>query len=98
MLARLADDRIAAAAWMHVEGDAGLVPAILAEDVASWPSHIRELVAEASLWLISRGARRIELQAIPDDAALMSGLVEMGFRPDTQAGVMRRLVPARSAA
>ena len=98
ILVGLQDDRLAAAAWIVLEGDTGLVPAILAGDGAGWPSKVRELVAEASLWLISRGAARIELPFIPDDEGLRDGLLEMGFRADASAGVMCRLVPARSAA
>ncbi len=91
-------DRLAAAAWMRLEGDTGLVRAILTADTPGWPSQVLELVAEASLWLVSRGATCTELPPLPDDETLRSGLLEMGFRADGAGGVMRRLVPAKSAA
>jgi hypothetical protein len=92
------EDCLAGAIWLSLEGDMGIIPAILVSRTAGWHSDILELIAEASLWLASRGAARIELRAIPQDKALLAGLLEMQFKPDASTGVLRRLVPARSAA
>jgi hypothetical protein len=43
-------------------------------------------------------AARIEILAIPQDMAVLAGLLEMQFTPDASTGVLHRLVPARSAA
>lgn len=98
ILAGLREDRLAAAIWFRLEGQTGIVDAIVVARTALWQSDVQELVAEASLWLASRGATRIELKIIPEDGALLAGLRDMDFKTDERAGTMRRLLPARSAA
>lgn len=98
ILAGLREDRIAGAIWLSLEGETGVIPAILVTDTTGWHSDVLELIAEASLWLTSRGTARIELKAIPRDKDLLAGLLDMHFKADAHAGVMRRLTPARSAA
>ena len=98
ILCGLREGRLVAAAWMTLADDTGLIPCLRVEAGASWQSDVRELLAEACLWLASRGAAQIELGLLPDDRALLAGLLDMDFTPDRAAGVMRRPVPARSAA
>lgn len=98
ILAGLREDCLSGAIWLSLEGETGIIPAILVGRTAGWHSDIRELIAEASLWLESRGAARIEIRAIPQDMAVLAGLLEMQFTPDASTGVLHRLVPARSAA
>lgn len=98
ILSGVREDRLAGAIWLNLEGETGTIPAILVAQTARSHSDIRELIAEASLWLASRGAARIELQAIPLDKDLLAGLLDMQLTPDAGQGVMHRLAPARSAA
>lgn len=97
-LAGLREDRLAAAIWFKLEGKTGTIPTIVVARTALWQSDVQELIAEASLWLASRGVTRIDIKDIPEDSALLAGLLDMHFEADERAGVMRRLVPARSAA
>jgi hypothetical protein len=81
-----------------MDGETGMIPAILVVHTSSWQSDVRELIAEASLWLASRGAARIALPIIPQDKDLLSGLLDMQFKADDRAGIMRRTMQVRSAA
>lgn len=94
----LREDCLAGAIWLSLEGETGIITGILVGRTSGWHSDIRELIAEASLWLTSRGAACIVLQAIPQDKALLAGLLEMQFKPNAGTGVLHRLLPARSAA
>ena len=98
ILCGLREDSLTAAIWLTLQGDTGIIPAIISARTATWQSDAAELIAEASLWLASRGADRIELTAIPEDGALQSALQEMNFQADECSGAFHRLVPARSAA
>ncbi|MBI1399637.1 hypothetical protein [Hyphomonas sp.] len=98
ILAGLRGERITAAIWFCLDGETGIIPAILAKAGPRSYSDVQELIAEASLWLGSRGAITIELGTVPQNPNLLAGLEEMHFRMDEHTGVMRRLVPARSAA
>lgn len=98
ILVGLREDRLSAAIWFKLEGQTGIVDAIVVTRTALWRSDVQELIAEASLWLTSRGTVRIELKAIPDDRGLLTGLRDMHFRADERTGTMHRLIPARSAA
>jgi hypothetical protein len=98
ILSGLREDRLAAAIWFKLEGQTGIVDAIALASSGLWQSDVQELIAEASLWLTSRGAVRIELMAIPDDRGLLAGLRDMHFRADERTGTMHRLITARSAA
>jgi hypothetical protein len=97
-LAGLRDDQLAGAIWLSLDGETGMIPAILVVHTSSWQSDVRELIAEASLWLASRGAARIALPIIPQDKDLLSGLLDMQFKADDRAGIMRRTMQVRSAA
>ena len=92
------EDRLAAAIWFSLEGDTGTIIALVTAPTAHWSSDARELIAEASLWLTSRGAAHIELSPIPEQSDLLAALVELDFQPDERAEILRRLIPARSAA
>jgi hypothetical protein len=94
----LRDTKLAGAIWLILDGDTGILPAIAADLSAAWQSDVLELIAEACLWLTSRGAAWIELPSFLEDADLLSGLTEMQFRPGPGTGRLKRLVPARSAA
>jgi hypothetical protein len=98
MLCGLRGDTLAAAVWMTLTGHTGVIPALQVSDGTAWTSDIREMLAEACLWLTARGATQIELSFMPDDGDLISALCEMGFAPCPAARVLRRPVPARSAA
>lgn len=98
ILVGLRNTHLVGAAWIACNGETGLVAAILAEAGAGWPSNALELIAQAGLWLTSRGAACIELQGMPDDHKLRLGLAEMGFEDLGASDIMRRAVPARSAA
>lgn len=98
ILVGLRNERPAAAIWFKPEGKTGMISAIVVARTALWQSDVQELIAEASLWLASRGVTRIEVKTIPEDSALLAGLRDMQFKADEHAGVLRRLVPARSAA
>lgn len=98
VLAGLRSESIAAAIWYYLDGETGIIPAILAKSGARCRSDVQELIAEASLWLNLRGAVIIEVATVPGNEDVLAGLEEMDFRVDERAGVMRRLVPARSAA
>lgn len=98
ILSGLREDRLAAAIWFQLQAQTGIIDAIALASSDLWQSDVQELIAEASLWLASRGAVRIELKAIPDDRAMLAGLRDMHFTADERAGTMHRLLPARSAA
>ena len=98
ILAGLRDGQLASAIWLSLDADTGIIPAILADHTAGWQSDVRELAAEASLWLASRGAARIELRIIPRDEDLLAGLLDMQFKADDRAGIMQRTMHVRSAA
>lgn len=98
ILCGLREDSLTAAIWLNLEGDTGIIPAIITARTTTWQSDAAELIAEASLWFTSRGGVRIELTAIPEDADLQSALQEMNFQADECSGTFHRLVPARSAA
>ena len=98
ILAALRGDQLAGAIWLSLEGETGIIPAILVVRTAGWQSDVRELIAEASLWLASRGAARIELRIIPRDEGLLAGLLDMQFKADERAGIMRRPMQICSAA
>lgn len=98
ILSGLRDDRLAAAIWFSLEGGTGIILALATAPTAHWLSDARELIAEASLWLTSRGVAHIELSPIPEQSDLLVALLEMDFQPDERAGVLRRLIEARSAA
>lgn len=98
ILVGLREERPTAAIWFRLEGQIGTIDTIVAAGTALWQSGVQELIAEASLWLASRGAARIELKTVPEDAALVAGLRDMHFKADEPAGIMWRLMPARSAA
>ena len=92
------EDRLAAAIWFSLEGGTGTILGLLTAPTAHWLSDARELIAETSLWLTSRGAVSIELSPIPEQRGLLAALLDLDFQPDERAGVLRRLIPARSAA
>ena len=98
ILAGLRDGQLASAIWLSLDADTGIIPAILVVHTAGWQSDVRELIAEASLWLASRGAARIELRIIPRDEDLLAGLLDMQFKADDRAGIMQRTMQVRSAA
>ena len=98
ILAGLRDGQLASAIWLSLDGETGILPAILVAHTAGWQSGVRELTAEASLWLASRGAARIELRIIPRDEELLAGLLDMQFKADDRAGIMQRTMQVRSAA
>jgi hypothetical protein len=98
ILAGLRDGQLAGAIWLSLDAETGIIPAILAVHTAGWQSDVRELAAEASLWLASRGAARIELRIIPRDEDLLAGLLDMQFKADDRAGFMQRTMQVRSAA
>jgi hypothetical protein len=92
------EDRLAAAIWFSLEGSTGIILALVTPPTANWLSDARELIAEASLWLTSRGVSHIELSPVPEQSDLLAALVDLDFQPDEHAGVLRRIIPARSAA
>ena len=92
------EDRLAAAIWFSLEGGTGTILALVTAPTAHGLPDARELIAEASLWLTSRGAAHIELSPIPAQSDLLAALLELDFQPDEHAGVLRRIIPARSAA
>lgn len=98
ILSGLREDRLAAAIWFKLDGQTGIIDAIALASSDLWQSDVQELISEASLWLTSRGAVRIELKAIPEDRAMLAHLRDMRFIADERAGTMHRLLPARSAA
>ena len=98
ILAGLREDCLSGAIWLSLDADTGIIPAILVVHTAGWQSDVRELIAEASLWLASRGAARIELRIIPRDEDLLAGLLDMQFKADDRAGIMQRTMQVRSAA
>ena len=98
ILAGLRDGQLASAIWLSLDADTGIIPAILVVHTAGWQSDVRELIAEASLWLVSRGAARIELPIIPQDKNLLSGLLDLQFKVDERAWIMKRTMQVRSVA
>lgn len=90
--------KIAGAAWLCLQDGVGTLQAIVTASSGRWQSDALELIAEASLWLSSRGAAQIELKAMPQDPTLLAGLEDMQFSPRGATGVLRRLVLSRSAA
>lgn len=89
---------IAGAAWLRLQEDAGTLLAIVTASSGRWQSDALELIAEASLWLSSRGAPQIELKAIPTDPILLAGLEDMQFVPEGPRAVLRRQALSRSVA
>lgn len=98
ILVGLRDGALTGAIWLTSKGDTGTLPALLVKQSPGWQSIARELIAEACLWLVSRGAARIDLQALPEDRDLLAGLLDMDFRPDAEAGTLKRLVRSHNAA
>lgn len=98
ILSGLREDRLAAAIWFSLEGGTGIILALATPPTANWLSDARELIAEASLWLTSRGAASIQLSPVPERSDLLAALLDMDFQPDERAGFLRRLIQARSAA
>lgn len=98
ILAGLREECLTAAIWISLEDGKGKIRAIIAAQTETWTADVHELLAEASLWLTSRSAACIELTTIPEDEDLLAALFEMDFQPDERAGVLRRLIEARSAA
>ncbi|HRJ00662.1 MAG TPA: hypothetical protein PKV67_07775 [Hyphomonas sp.] len=98
ILAGVRKECLTAAIWISFEDGKGTIPAIIAAQTETWTSDVHELLAEASLWLTSRGAARIDLFAIPEDRDLLAALLQMDFKADNRTGMMRRVIPARSAA
>ena len=95
ILTGLRDGQLAGAIWLSLDGETGIIPAILVAHTAGWQSDVRELAAEASLWLASRGAARIELRIISRDKDLLAGLLDMQFKADDCAGIMQRDIAQR---
>jgi hypothetical protein len=98
ILAGLRGDRLAGAVWLNLERKTGIIPAIVVTASPCWQSDMQELISEACLWLTSRGAASLELTSIPHDKDLLAGLLDMHFKAEESTGVMRRMVPVRSAA
>ena len=98
ILVGLRDGALTGAIWLTSKGDTGTLPALLVKQSPGWQSIARELIAEANLWLASRGVTHIELKTVPEDSALLAGLRDMHFKADERAGTMRRLMPTRGAA
>lgn len=98
ILIGLRGHRLTGAIWFTLKGPTGIISCIAVAQANGWHSDVQELIVEASLWLSSRGAAHIELMAVPGDEALTACLMEMDFRTDERMGVMRRLLPAQSAA
>ena len=98
ILCGLRGDGLAAAVRMTLSDHTGFIPALQAGEGATRTSDVREMLAEACLWFTARGATQIELSFLPDDGDLISTLREMGFAPCPASRVLRRAVPARSAA
>ena len=67
ILIGLRNDKLCGGIWLELDGDTGIVAAIAVDEAAVWQSTVRELIAEACLWLASRGAARIELVSPPQD-------------------------------
>lgn len=98
ILIGLRGHRLTGAIWFTLKGQTGIISCIAVAKSNGWHSDVQELIVEASLWLSSRGAAHIELMAIPGDEALVARLMELDFRTYERQGVMRRLLPAQSAA
>ena len=98
ILVGLRDGALTGAIWLTSKGDTGTLPALLVKQSPGWQSIALELIAEACLWLTSRGAIRIDLLALPDDRDFRAGLLDMDFRADTTTGTLKRLVRSPSAA
>jgi hypothetical protein len=98
IFAGIRKDRLVAAIWLTLDGDIGRILAIVTSPAANGLSDTRELIAEASLWLTSRGATSIELSLIPEQGDVLAALLDLDFHVEEQAGALHRLVQARSAA
>jgi hypothetical protein len=98
ILIGLRNDKPCGGIWLSLVGETGIVSAVAVDEAAVWRSDVRELIAEACLWLTSRGAARIELISPPEDEDLRTGLFDTQFRPDPATARLIRLVPARSPA
>ncbi|MBA3067252.1 MAG: hypothetical protein FP825_02075 [Hyphomonas sp.] len=98
ILIGLRGHRLTGAIWFTLKGQTGIISCIAVAQANGWHSDVQELIVEASLWLSSRGAAHIDLMTIPGDEALIASLMELNFRTDERTGVMRRLLPAQSAA
>ena len=98
ILVGLRGHRLTGAIWFTLKGQTSIISCIAVAQANGWHSDVQELIVEASLWLSSRGAAHIELMAMPADEALTGCLMELDFRTYERQGVMRRLLPAQSAA
>jgi hypothetical protein len=98
ILIGLRGHRLTGAIWFTLKGQTGIISCIAVAQANGWHSDVQELIVEASLWLSTRGAVHIDLMAIPGDQALVARLMELNFRTYERQGVMRRLLPAQSAA
>ena len=98
ILIGLRGHRLTGAIWFTLKRQTGIISCIAVAQANGWHSDVQEFIVEASLWLSSRGVVHIELMAIPGDEALRARLMELNFRTDERQGVMRRLLPAQSAA
>ena len=98
ILVGLRDGALTGAIWLTPKGETGMLTAVLVDQSAGWQSDARELIAEACLWLTSRGAARIDLQALPEDTNFRAALLDMDFRANAAAETMRRLVRSHNAA
>ena len=90
--------RLTGAIWFTLNGQTGIISCIAVAQANGWHSDVQELIVEACLWLSLRGAAHIDLMTITGDEAVTACLMEMDFRTDERTGVMRRLLPAQSAA
>jgi hypothetical protein len=98
ILVGLRGHRLTGAIWFSLKGLIGIISCIAVARSNGWHSDVQELIVEANLWLSSRGAAQIDVMAIPGDQALTACLMELNFRTDDRTGVMRRILPAQSAA
>jgi hypothetical protein len=98
ILAGLRGDALTGAVCFSLAQDTGVIETVLVAPKDGWQSDVQELIAEASLWLSSRGAARIALKSVPADGQLLARILEMHFSADKLSGVLVRIVPARSAA
>lgn len=98
VLVGLRGGQLAGATWLGLDGESGRLIAIALAPGPTWQSDTQALIAEACLWLTSRGAGYIDLPAVPKDPRLLAGLREMQFAPDIATGCLRRLIPSQSTA
>lgn len=98
VLVGLRGDALTGAIWFRLAEDTGVIEAVLVASKDGWQSDVQELIAEASLWLSSRGAASVAIKSIPSNSHLLDRLIEMQFKADNRSGALVRLVPTRSAA